>query len=421
MFAVGCKNIERFEQMLWGAPSTQQGVQSTTETKSQPPVEKGPPPMVQPVPLWRDGKVEQQVDAATASLHGYLVLDLGEAWTPYLFTDGVKPDNTPAPNAYRPIYLDLARGKYPDNYHGERAKEDKYLELYGILPTLYLLRERYRATAALQCAKELDLQPLINFDRVVAYGASDYSVKIASDFVFLNSKVKQFLKIQKVDAPEKLDRTKLSASEQDILKRYLFAAPQYYAVAAAQQRLKCEGYIPPKARFVKSSFDWVTHDALFQFEKRHRIFGWGNLGNDTLTMLRMSPMEAEREGMLRVLTERAMHAAAVIEDGSTSLLPGGEPRTYVGIDGKKHQIRNLESELREAIVAAFGLQTPELTLAWLESLGELPEGGHFYVAIPGPELPEYYDGDMVFTLEYERGDVWYDFPYDDQGAGNAAG
>jgi len=29
----------------------------------------------------------RQVDAATAREQGYVVLDLGEAWTPYLFTE----------------------------------------------------------------------------------------------------------------------------------------------------------------------------------------------------------------------------------------------------------------------------------------------------------------------------------------------
>jgi hypothetical protein len=45
----------------------------------------------------------------------------------------------------------------------------------------------------------------------------------------------------------------------------------------------------------------------------------------------------------------------------------------------------------------------------------LPKEEHRYVAIRGPELPEYYDGHMKLTLDYDRGDVWYDFPYDAQG------
>jgi hypothetical protein len=388
---------------------------ATKPAESKQPEQKAPPPMVQPVPLWKDGKIEKQVDGATAALHGFMVMNLGEDWTPYVFTDGLKADGSPAKNTYRPTYLDLARGEFPDNYHGDRAREDKYLELYGIMPTLYLLRERFRTASTLECAKDLDLKPLITFDKLLTYDSKEQAARSAAEFHNLDARIKQLQKKYKVDSPEALDAAALKNNEREELKRYHIIAPNYHAIYAAQQRLKCEGYIAPKVRYLKGGYDWVTQDALAAFEKRHRVFGWGYLGLDTLKMLRLTPMEAEREAVLRVLTERAMHAAGVIEDGSTSYLQNKEPRTYTGSDGKPHQIRNLEAELREAIVTAFGLQTPELTLGWLESLAELPKGQPILAAINSPELPEYYDGDMVFTLEYDRGDVWFDFPWDDQG------
>lgn len=415
VLAGGCKEVESIKKWFGPTKRVAKKMPAGTKPVKRPEAEKAPPPMLQPVPLWKDGKVDRQVDAASANLHGFLVLDVGEFWTPYVFTDGQKPDGSPAPNRYRPIYLDLARGEFPDNYHGERAKDDIYLELYGILPTLHLLRERFRNAAALPCAKEIDLTPLITFDRLLTYNSKQFAIKSTGDFVYLNGQVKQLMRAQKVESPDQLDTSKLKADEREKLKRYKVAAADYNAIAAAQQRLKCEGFIKPKVRFIKGGFDWVTQDALAQFEKRHRVFGWGYLGLDTLKKLRMTPIEVEHEAVLRVLTERAMHAAVVIEDGSTSLLANKESRTYVGADGKNHQLRNLEAELRNAIIAAFGLQTPELTLAWLQSLGELPKGQSRLVAINSPELPEYYDGEMVFTLEYDRGDVWFDFPYDDQG------
>src|SRR5690349_15234202 len=84
------------------------------------PVEPEPPPgapMQMPVPLWENGKTEREVDAATAALHGYVVLDLGEPWVPYLFTDGVTEDDKPLPNSYRTTYLALARGELPNDIH----------------------------------------------------------------------------------------------------------------------------------------------------------------------------------------------------------------------------------------------------------------------------------------------------------------
>lgn len=374
-----------------------------------------PPTMAVPVPLWRGGKVVHEVDASLASLHGHLVIDLGEAWTPYIFTDGVRPDGKEAPNVFRPTYLALARGEYPDDYNGERAKDDKYLELYGVQPTLTLLRERFRKTASLDCARGLDYQPFTDFHALITYSTNPVAKKFADDFAFNRGQVQRMMRERNVDAPEALDVAKLDSRDKDRLKRYLRAAPVHAALFAAQQRLDCEGYTKGKGRLIPGTLDWGTHMALAEFERRHHVYSWGMLGKDTIEYLRMPPMEAERQGVLRVLTERATHAAAVIEDGSTSKLPDGTPRTFRGADGKPHPVPDLVSDLRERIVAAFGLQTPESTLAWLESLGDLPPTEHRYVAIDGPELPEYYDGDMVLTLDYDRGDVWYDFPFDDTG------
>jgi hypothetical protein len=150
------------------------------------------------------------------------------------------------------------------------------------------------------------------------------------------------------------------------------------------------------------------------FERRHRIYGWGNVSGETLAMLRVPPREAELRSVVRVLTERAVHAAGVIEDGSTQLLPDGRPRTFVGLAGEQ-PVPNLIADVQERVVAAFGLQTPESALAWLDSLGDLPATEHRFVAFRGPPQPEYYSSGMDLRVQIDRGDVWYDFPYDEQG------
>ncbi len=421
--AGGC---EDFPQLPWltdkpapdeptAPPPAEPTPTGAADAGTRPDADAGTPRQLEMVPLWKNGQTSEKVEADSADLHGYLVLDLGEAWVPYIFTDGFNPEGELETHDYRSVYLALARGEYPDSYHGERAKDDKYLELYGILPTLALLRERFARTRDLDCIKKLDLQPLVDFEGFLAYRSNDEATKQAKDFVYLRTMVKRMMKKQRVTAPEEIDKEKLDWREKDRLKRYWKGVGSYQAVAAAQKRLKCEGYYRGKRRFTTGALDWATHEALAEFERRHRVYGWGYLGSGTLRMLRMSPLEAEREGILRVLTERAMLAAAVIEDGSTSQRANGEPRTYQGADGKAHPIPNLEQQLRQAVVDAFGLRTPESTFAWLESLGTLDPEGHYRVAIKAPPMPDYYDGEMDLLLEYDRGDVWYDFPYDEQG------
>lgn len=374
------------------------------------------PKLTQPVALWQHGKVVREIDGALAAEQGYVLLDLGESWTPYLFTDGVASDGRPLPNTYRPTYLALARGEFPDDHHGERARDDKYLELYGILPTLRLVRERIDATSKLECAAALDRTPLVEFSGLITYESNAAAKKSADDFVYLKGRVQRLMANQHVTEPEQLDREPLEPRDRDAVTRYLQRAPEWFAIDALQQRLKCEGYYKTRGnKFVRGGMDWPTHDALAELERRHRVFSFGYMGKESLSVLRVTPMQAEHEGLLRVLTERAMHSAGVLEDGSTSTLSNGSPRTWKSADGREHPVPNLFGDLRAALVDAFGLQTPESSLAWLHALGELPADEHRFVAIAIPQLPEYYGGDMQLTVDYDRGDVWYDFPYGDHG------
>ena len=119
------------------------------------------------------------------------------------------------------------------------------------------------------------------------------------------------------------------------VEEYRRIAPEYEAIAAAQARLECEGFFEGRGEYTPGLFDWITHEALAEFERRHRVYGWGFIGGDTLAVLQKTPEETEQEAVIRVLTERAMHAAQVIEDGSTSTKRNGEPRTYRTEDGER--------------------------------------------------------------------------------------
>jgi len=364
--------------------------------------------MREPVPFWEHGQSLRPIDAATAAERGYLVLDLGEAWTPYLFSDGTSPSGAPLPNAYRATFLALARGELPDA-PGERAKRDKYFELYGIPPTLSVLRERMLATARLACAESLDLAPLQSFAGLVTYADQPTAKREAAQFEAAKSRTQELLRSQGVSDLAELDVSKLGKKDAAQLAIYTQRLPQVRALEALQARLKCEGYLQGRGKILPGVMDWATHEALAEYERRHRVFSFGYLGRDSLTPLRQLPLAVDREAVLRVLTERAVHAAGVLEDGSV------EAATYTGRDGAQHPVPNLVGQLRETLIEAFGLHAPENTLGWINSLGDLPAGAPRYVAIRRPALPEYYGPEMELTLDYDRGDVWYDFPYDDKG------
>ena len=394
------------------APTSPSGAGEGAEAEPEV-VDARPAPMHQPVPLYENGGTTSEIDAATARENGYVVLDLGEAWTPYLFTERGTAEEPVIPNDYRNTYLALARGEFPDDHHGARAEDDRYLELFGIPPTLGLLRTRFAHTRDLACVSALDLTPLGSFEGFMAYSGRDEARAFARQLRTLERAAAEWMRAQGVETPEAIDADRLSDREARRLAEYLRILPRARAVRAAQLRLECEGYYEGiEGEATPFAMDWPTHEALAAFERRHRIYGWGYLGNDTLEMLRRTPMEGEQESVVRVITERAMHAAGVIEDGSVD-------SHYRGRDGEEHEVPNLEAQLRSIAIEAFGLGTPESTLAFLESLGELPADGEHLVAIRAPELPEYYGADMDLRVEIDRGDVWYEFPYDEHGVERA--
>lgn len=405
--AVSCKKSEPTQVVpkTSGAAEIHQVTPSPTEPQV---------PIGQPVAFWQHGKSERVIDGATAA-HEYVVLDLGEAWTPYLFADATKADGTPVSSSYKNTYLALARGEFPNDLHGERAKTDKYLELYGILPTLDVIRSRTAATSQLGCLADIDFAPLENYAGMETYSNNVVARKSASDFAAQEERVHALMQQQNVAAVDALDVASLSKRDQDTLAKYRAILPVRVATTAVQKRLKCEGYLTGRGKVMPGVLDWATHEGLAEFEKRNRVFSWGFIGKDSLVPLRMLPMDNDREGLLRVLVERAAQAAGVIEDGSTATLANGAPRVWRDVAGVEHPIPNLFAQLRETIIDAFGLQTPESSLAFLQSLGALERGGHRYVAIKYPALPEYYNAMMELTLDYDRGDVWYDFPFDAKG------
>ncbi len=396
------------------------GGRQETEAVAQSSASAQPSPL-KPVPLWKDGQPAGEIDLARPHDARIVVLDLGEEWSPYIFTERSSPDEQLVPQSYRATYLALARGEYPNDHHGTRAKKDRYLELYGIPPTLTLLRTRFREEVSEDCASRVDLEPLGQYDRLLPYLVDGKAQRDSSLFLALERRFKQDMTQQGVDAPSMLDASRRGAADKATLKQYEKMAPTALLIRAVQARLACEGFYPPKVAYTDGALDWTTNDALALFERKHRVLGWGVLSHDSVEALKQPPLEGERQAVLRVLTERGMHAGGFLEDGSPASSPAAaganprldKPRTFLGADGKEHPVPDLEQELKDDIIRAFGLQTPESTLAWLESLGSL--SGQKVVAIEGPQPPEYYSSNMDLSVVIDRGDVWYEFPYDDQG------
>jgi hypothetical protein len=77
-------------------------------------------------------------------------------------------------------------------------------------------------------------------------------------------------------------------------------------------------------------------------------------------------------------------------------------------------VRNLVDEFSEALLEQMGLTSAERAEAFLNAHTD-EDFKHFLVAVKLPEVPEYYSDVMDFDVIIDRGDIWYDVPFDENG------
>ncbi|MCC7535456.1 MAG: hypothetical protein IT379_04560 [Deltaproteobacteria bacterium] len=361
------------------------------------------------IPVWRNGRIDGATRARDAAGRRLLVLDLGDAWTPRLFAGGPDRAGRPRASSYGPTFVALAREQFEADTSG-RARRDRYLEPYGIPPALSVLRRRLTESLARPCAARLDFGVLRAFSGLpLDEGEVRHTESSDVPERFLQS----LLLRQAAFGPARVGLADLPPIDRRLLALHHRWSRTHSAVAAVQSRLVCDGHL--RTRFVPASFDDPTRNALAEMERRHRIYALGRLTGPTLEALRTPPAELERRAVVRVLTERAMSAAGIIEDATVTTTLDGWPRTYWDAFGDAAPMRDLEREMSERVVASFGLETPGSAARWLDSLGDLATDGPRWVAIEALELPPYYAPEMDLFVVIDRGDVSYDPPFDAQG------
>jgi len=125
-----------------------------------------------------DGQ-ERVVDADAARARGLTVIDLSDGWAPSVFDDRIGPQRTALSNPYRAIYTGLASDRTDGDGQPLSAGERNYLELYGIPPSLSVLRRRFLHDARPTCASAFDPDKLLAVDEVRTWGASTEQKELA--------------------------------------------------------------------------------------------------------------------------------------------------------------------------------------------------------------------------------------------------
>lgn len=263
--------------------------------------------------------------------------------------------------------VDSAGTRFDNSYKAEftqhAADPEIWLEVFGIPPSLSTVRTRWDAALARTCYADVDWEALRTYEGKISLNRKDAKVWVR--------------KAKKKKPDPKAVRI-------------------HQVLVAAQRRMKCDGlYDDMKLR--EGWADGRAKKALLRFNKRHRIFSYGTrIQGASLELLGKDPDGTHHAMLLRALTERVADAAGEIEDGSAK---GAEDRL---------------SLVTAAFVRAVGADNPSAAKAWLDRLGDL--SGPVYVAAKLPPPPSDYADHMALEIVVDRGDVWYDAPYDPTGA-----
>ena len=332
--------------------------------------------------LVEDGAERGAICPADAPARGLTVLDLADAWTPSLFTA------TP----YRATYVALADERDADGKPLEG--EDALQELYGVVPSLAIVRARLDDDARHACHDGLDRTAIAQLERALSQDDRD-AVKLADQ-------VRVVLEKQIARALPALDFAKVA--------RWAKLDDQHAGIVAAQHHLACEGYLADKD--ADGSFTWRTGNALEAFQRRNFLMPNERLDPETRDALQLDSRELDLRLALRVLRERVIDATGLIEDGTA----GAGPQPVLGrmLDPMAMRAaRGVQAALPDGAPDLVGAatETAAKQLGWTDAAGVrafLDRHRNARVALALPAPPAYHAAHMDLAAEIDRGDVWYD-------------
>ena len=355
-----------------------------------------------------DAAKESPFDAVQVQKEGLTVVDLRDEWVPYIFRDAPAPDGQGVlQSRYKSVFLGMADDTGDGDGQPLQPGEHNYLELYGVPPTLRVLHERFLedAAAADRC-KDVDneiLKSVIYIPFREGKIAEKEAQKIAASGLKLELERKK-RKLETID--QLVDDPKLGPEVVTFNK----FQQERKAFAEAEKRLACEGLFDKKYRHETGKFDESLRIALVRFQRKHKLYDAAAFKKETMATLQHTMLENDHAALMRVLTERVVSAADVLEDGSTDRKDG--PPKYKDEKGEMVPVRNMVDECVKALLTALDIDTPDKALLWMQKHASFKD---LEVALKLPDRPAYYTPMMDLSVEVDRGDVFYDVPFDEKG------
>jgi hypothetical protein len=380
--------------------------------------------------VYEDGRRIRRTTQAEAERDGLTVVDLGDDWTPYLLTP--LPELGEAGEVpYAETYRRLADARFGDDERFDRARGERFLELFGIAPTFRVLAARLADDERHACHDAVEDDALVTMTRRPSpWGDLEARQRLAQQHRQTRARIERLR--ARIDAvrkdggsPSQTDLATLRALEH----RFEALDANVGPVLAVQGHLHCEGLLSERAP--EGVFESHTVAGLRAYQRLHMIPSWGELDGDTRATMRTDSRELDLRATLRALRERVVDAAGLIEDGSAGnawgtvlgrTLDASDLRATRSMPPLEGAAPDLVSAATEAAANALGLWNAESARRFFEALpdtpgldGEPSPTGRLRVALRLPPPPPWHTPRMTLRAVIDRGDVWYDPPFDARG------
>jgi len=343
-----------------------------------------------------DGQ-ERWIDAQAAVAAGYTLVDLSDAWTPLIFREEHSATGEPLHNRYRRVFLGLANDQLDSDGVPLPEGGKNYLELFGIFPSLSVLRTRFLTEAARVCHDQESVAVLSAVE-TVSYVPPKKLVEDARRLAGARAQLEAARKSAKLETLAELGQAQpqFQAKIAWVERR----AAEKLAMAAVERRLVCEGLLTMDKTHKAGVYDEGMRLAVQKFQHKNMIYEANFLRRQTVEALARSPLSNDYDGLVRTLRERVISAAGILEDGTASTAKVPSP--------------NLADDYTKLVLDQLGLTNAEAALAFFQR-HDAQTFQTLRAAIKLPPPPPYYSQHMELSIVVDRGDVWYDLPFDATG------
>ena len=176
-------------------------------------------------------------------------------------------------------------------------------------------------------------------------------------------------------------------------------------MAAVERRLTCEGLLDAEEQAHDRHLRRAMRLAVRSFQQKHMIYESNYLRKKTVDALAKPLLDNDYDGLVRA------HARA-------RGLGGGDRRGRTA-GTPKHPSRDLADDYTKAALDQLGLANADTALAFFKRHGA-DEFKSLRAAVKLPPRPEYYSDTMDLSIVVDRGDVWYDLPFEPTGTGSSS-